>query len=176
MTSTRKPGLLERFIDFATGFLRRSREAKLEKLKALLIAELDSECMDKILELLLCGMSLMFFIDREFRANIRRFKARYAFTSQDKGISASAVFKTSWLFGYPKMIVYTKAVSKSNVAVEFKDGQSLAKLLLSPRPDIFAGILDNNLSLNGNLNYILKFAYMARHLPARLGITVPEFA
>jgi hypothetical protein len=176
MTLIRKPGLLERLIDFVAAARRRRQEAELERLKALLVAELDSDRMDKILELLLFGMSLMFLLDRELRANIRGFNARYTFTSQDGGIGASAVFKTGWLLGYPRMIVHTSAVAGPTAAVAFRDGRCLAELLLSSRADVFSGILDQKLSLRGNLNYILKFAYMARHLPRHLGITVPDFA
>lgn len=170
-----KPGFWERLVDFVFAVKRRRERAELEKLKALLIQELDSPRMDKIVELLLFGMSLLFLVDRQFRANIRGFSARYAFTSQDRGIGASAIFKTGWLFKFPRMLVRTVAVENPQITIEFKDGRSLAEFLLSPRPDLFSAVLDRRLSYSGNLNYILKFVYMARHIPRHLGITLPDF-
>jgi hypothetical protein len=172
----RKPGLFERLVDFFLAGRRQRQKAELEALKTRLVAELDSDTMDKILEVLLTGMSLLFLVDKSFRTNIRGFKARYAFTSDDGGIDASVIFKTGWLLGRPVMIVKDHAIENTNITMKFKDGPALAEFLLSPRPDIFSGILDKKLSWSGNLNYILKFIYMARHLPRHYGIALPQFS
>ncbi len=168
-------GLLERIIDFFQSSKRKEEKKQFEALRALLIAELDDEKMDKLLELLLHGMQLLFFVDRDYRANIRGFEARYAFAGQagNGALGASAIFKTSSFFKFPKMDVDKEAVRDATVTVTFKDGRTLAGFLLSPRPDIFSGILDNKLSFEGNLNYLLKFIYMARHIPKQLGIELP---
>ena len=168
-------GFFERIVDFFQSSRRKEEKKQFEKLRELLIAELDDEKMDKLLELLLHGMRLLFFVDRDFRANIRGFEARYAFAGQNgsSALGASAIFKTGWFFKFPEMIVNTEAVRDATVTVTFKDGRTLAGFLLSPRPDIFSGILDNKLSFEGNLNYLLKFIYMARHIPKQLGIELP---
>jgi hypothetical protein len=153
----RKPGLIERLVDFFLSGRRQRQKEALESLKAKLVAELDSETMDKILEVLLSAMSLLFLVDRSFRTNIR----------------ASVIFKTGWLLRRPVMIVKDHAIENTNITMKFKDGPALAEFLLSPRPDIFSGILDRKLSWSGNLNYILKFIYMARHLPKHYGIALP---
>ena len=169
-------GLLERIVDFFLMFRRRSEQKQLESLRELIIAELDDDKMDKLLELLLVGMKLLFLVDRDYRANIRGFEARYAFAGQsgDGVLGASAIFKTGRLFNFPEMKVNNEAVRDATVTVIFSDGRALAEFLLSPRPDIFSAILDNKLSFEGNLNYLLKFVYMARHIPKQLGIELPR--
>lgn len=172
---TKKVGFFEGIVDTFKSAKRKEEKKQFEALRELILKELDNKEMDKILDLLLRGMSLLFLVDRDYRANIRGFEARYAFAGQDgKGeLGASAIFKTGWLFKFPKMIVDTEAVRDATVTVTFQDGRALAGFLLSPRPDIFSGILDNRLSFDGNLNYLLKFIYMARHVPKELGIELP---
>ena len=38
---------------------------------------------------------------------------------------------------------------------------------MAPDPDVFTFVLENKLSWDGNINYVLKFAYMAKHLKAK---------
>ena len=68
------------------------------------------------------------------------------------------------------MYVEDKAIDDADVSISFKDGRAMAEFLFSDNPDLISGLLDNNISFQGNLNYIFKFAYMARHLPRELGI------
>ena len=168
-------GFMERIVDFFLTFRRKQEKKQFEALKALLIAALDDEKMDKILELLLEGMRLLFLVDGNYRANIRGFEARYAFSGQaaHSALGASAIFKISPVFKFPQMTVNDEAIRNATVTVLFSDGRALAEFLLSPRPDIFSAILDNKLSFEGNLNYLLKFIYMARRIPKELGIELP---
>ena len=36
--------------------------------------------------------------------------------------------------------------------------------IFSPKPDILGSMLRQDVMLNGNLNYLYKFAFMAQHL------------
>jgi hypothetical protein len=44
----------------------------------------------------------------------------------------------------------------------------LMGFLLSPKPDILGSMLRQDISIDGNLNYLYKFAYMAKHLQLKV--------
>jgi hypothetical protein len=142
----------------------------LDFFRDLLVEEMTSEKMDKIIELLLDGMSLAFVFNKNFRRNIKNFRAKFAFKSEDGIIGASAIFEPTWFFKTGKMRVDREAVNDADVTISFEDGRAMAEFLFSDNPDLISALLDNKLSFQGNLNYIFKFAYMARHLPRELGI------
>lgn len=60
--------------------------------------------------------------------------------------------------------------SNLKVTVTFKDGHALCKFLTIRTPDIFKSLLARDLDYEGNLNYLLKFAYMSRHLKTMFGL------
>jgi hypothetical protein len=128
------------------------------------INNIDSDLMDNFLGLLLGILSLVLALDGKYRENIRGFNARYAFRSKDNRIAASAVFENN------KMKVKKYEIPDTNVTVIFKDGKALWEFLMSKNPDVFAFLLDSKLSYEGNINYVMKFAYMAKHLQHRFGL------
>lgn len=140
-------------LDFAD-MLRRELTRFVERLQK----DIENGVSDNVLELLLKIMKLAFWLDDDYRKNIERFHARYAFRSQDGGIAASAIFYNG------KMDVKSQEIQETNATIIFKDGKALWELLLADDPNIFEFILSNDLWFEGNFNYILKFAYMARHL------------
>ncbi len=119
---------------------------------------IESESMDIFLEMLLKIMSIVFFMDKDYRKNIENFKAKYVFKTKDNKIAASVIFKND------KMIVKEEAIKESNVTIIFKDGKALKEFLFTESPDIIASILDNEISYTGNINYLAKFAFMAKNL------------
>ncbi len=119
---------------------------------------LESELAEEFLQLLLNLMSLVFFLHKDFRRNIKDFNGRYLFRSKDNKITVAAIFKNN------RMTVLEKAIDNTNVTVIFKDQRALMKFILSPKPDILGSILKQDVTLDGNLNYLSKFAYMAKHL------------
>jgi hypothetical protein len=129
-----------------------------------LAASLESALMDDLLECLLGTLRLAFRVDESLRKNIAGFDARYVFRSRSRDIAASAVF------GRSKMTVRRSGVSQPDVAVTFKDGKALRDFLFAENPDVFAFVLESKLTYEGNLNYLLKFSYMARHLKLSLGL------
>jgi hypothetical protein len=70
----------------------------------------------------------------------------------------SAVFRDN------KMKVSEKPIDNTNIIVNFKDGKALMNYILSPKPDILGSILRQDVTFDGNLNYLYKFAYMAKRL------------
>ena len=132
-----------------------------------LVKCLQGEVLDEFLEALLEAMRLGFRLAPHYRKNIDGFRGRYVFRSQDGAIAVSVLFENG------EMIVRDEAVADTDVTVTFKDGAALFGLLLSKDPDIFALVLDNKLSYEGNLNYILRFGFMAKRLQHDLRLGAP---
>jgi hypothetical protein len=100
-----------------------------------------------------------------YSANIHGFNAVYGFESNDKTVNAAAVFKGG------KMHVEENMPDKWDLKVAFKDAQAFWDFIFSGGQDILKPILDNNVEVYGNLNYLYKFGFMARDLKDRLGLS-----
>ena len=134
------------------------RYFRFTKAKKRFLDNLGSEFAEEFLQLLLNLMSLMFFLNKDFKRNIKDFNARYLFKSKDSQITIAAIFKNN------KMKVYEKEIDNTNVAVIFKNSKALMNFLLSPKPDILNSILKQEVTFDGNLNYLYKFIFMSRRL------------
>mgnify|MGYP001436876365 FL=1 len=123
------------------------------------LGSMGSQAAEGFLLLLLKLMDLVFMLNIwNFRENIEGFRGRYVFRSKDDSIVASASFKNG------NMKVYDKIIDKPDVTITFRDDKALMNYLLSPKPDILGSILRQDVTVNGNLNYLYKFAYMAKRL------------
>jgi hypothetical protein len=103
-------------------------------------------------------MSLVFFLNKDYGRNIDDFSGRYLFRDRANKITVAAIFKKN------KMKVRKKMIGNTNVTIVFKNQRALMNFLLSPKPDILNSILNQDVSYDGNLNYLSKFAYMAKRL------------
>lgn len=119
---------------------------------------LTSEFAEDFLELLLSLMSAVFLLDPDFRKNIEGFNGRYQFKSRDGCITVAAIFENN------RLKVREQGIKNPNITVYFKDGRALMGYLLTPKPDILGSILRQEVSLDGNFNYLCKFAFMAKRL------------
>jgi hypothetical protein len=119
---------------------------------------LNSEFAEDFLHLLLGLMSVVFKFDPEFRKNITQFNGRYQFKSKDGRITVTALFEKN------RLEVRKGEISNPDITVLFKDGKALMGYLLTPKPDILGAMLRQEVSLDGNLNYLYKFAFMAKRL------------
>ncbi len=119
---------------------------------------LESEFAEEFLELLLDLMKVAFMLDGDFRRNIGDFSARYLFRSATGGITVAVVFENG------RMEVMEEEISRPDISVTFKDAKALMNYLLTPRPDVLGSMLRQEVTLDGNLNYIYKFAFMAKRL------------
>lgn len=126
--------------------------------------ELEGIATDKFIELLLMGLSLAFDLSKSFRKNIRNFEGRYLFRTTDNLVAASAVFKNG------DMDVPDKTIDDWDTRISFKDVAALRDFIFSKDQDILDSILANKVEVDGNLNYVYKFGFMARDLSRRLGI------
>lgn len=124
-----------------------------------IINNIGSKLMDDFLELLLKMMRLASCLNiNGFKKNIEGFNARYVFKTADNKVASSVIFEDN------KMKVKGTEIDNPKVKVIFKDSEALCKFLTSGTPDVFDYVLKNKLSYEGNLNYLMKFAYMAIHL------------
>ncbi|MBI3815744.1 MAG: hypothetical protein HY279_14910 [Nitrospinae bacterium] len=126
--------------------------------------ELCGELTDKFLELLLGGMDLAFTLSSGYRKNIEGFEGRYLFRTVDNLVSASAIFKDG------NMHVHEDSIDNWDVKITFKNASALRAFLFSQNQDILNSLLANEVEVDGNLNYIYKFGFMARDLGRRLGV------
>jgi hypothetical protein len=125
------------------------------------IKNFEDELLDDFLELLLDMMLLAFLINfKHCRKNIEGFRATYNFVSRDGTIAAAAIFANN------KMKMKKEKVPDNDpdlkVTLTFKNGPALRKFLISGTPDVLNSLLAQEIDYSGNLNYLLKFAYLVK--------------
>ena len=137
-----------------------------------LLKQLPGEVTDKFLELLLGGMDLAFLVWPGYSKNIEGFKGRYLFKTReietDRPVVDAAV-----TFENGDMKVDREPEDdpdKWDVRVTFKDAAALRDFMFSRDQDILNSLLANDVEVDGNLNYVYKFGFMARDLGHRLGV------
>ncbi len=118
---------------------------------------------NEFLEVLLRGMEVSFCLLKGYRENIEGFTGTYVFRTDDGRVGRSAVFSDG------NMDVDPKPRAAYEVRVSFKDAPALWRFLLAENQDILDSILANDVDVDGNLNYIYKFGFLARDLQHRLG-------
>ncbi len=125
--------------------------------------QIEGEATEAFMELLLNIMSLTLRLSRGYRSNIKNFEGRYVFQTADGAVEDYVVFQDD------RMKIYDRVQNGWNVRVTFKDAAALRNFLFSRNQDIVDSILANDVTAEGNLNYIYKFGFMARDLLHRLG-------
>ena len=154
-----------------SGIRNISRRRKLRKLGDTfreMLLDMDSELVERFLEMLLQAMNFMLFVDSDYHRNIEGFKGKYLFKSKDGDLTVQAVFKTSWLFQYEYLKVKRRPLKDPDITITFKDSRALMRLLLSPKPDVLGALIANEVVAAGNVNYILKFGFMTTQLQQML--------
>jgi hypothetical protein len=135
------------------------QNAATEKIFQKWLDNMQSESAEEFLGLLLKGMALVFELNLgNFRKNIEGFTGRYLFASKDKGITVSVIFDKG------KMKVYEATIDDADIVITFRNDKALMDYIFSPKPDILGSMLRQDVTLNGNLNYLYKFAFMAQRL------------
>lgn len=133
---------------------------------------LRDEVAGEFLKLLLKLMSLSFCLDRNLRKNIEGFNGLIQFRSKNNEIRVLAEFKNNRL--KPKELKPTEKLEvRPNATVVFKNADALMNFLLprgggDGRRDILRPILENEVALEGNFNYIFRFGFLANHLQLEL--------
>lgn len=126
--------------------------------------EITARVTDDFLKLLLRGMDLSFCLSKGYRRNIKGFRGKYLFRTENDEVVAAATFEGG------NMRVHGNAIEQPDVQVTFEDPEALKSFLLSTDRDIINSVLENKVAVEGNLNYIYKFGFMVADLAKRLGI------
>ena len=134
------------------------RSLRIRSVRKRFLNSIASEVTEEFLELLLRFMGLVLLVNRDFRKNIEGFNGRYLFRSADGGIAVAAIFRNG------RLKVQEKEIDDTDITVTFRNAGALVNYLLSPKPNIIGSLLKQDVVLDGNLNYLYKFAYMANHL------------
>ena len=62
------------------------------------------------------------------------------------------------------MQVNDEKIDDVDVVLTFKNARAFFDLVLSPNSDVVGALLSQDIAVDGNLNYVDKFIYMARRL------------
>jgi len=137
------------------------------KVRGEFLKVIEGEIAETFLEVLLSFMKLRFMVDPSYRRNIEDFKGSYQIKSRDGEITVLVKFDKG------RMHFKETVADDVDITCTFKDGKSLMNFLLSKDRDILRGLLNNEITLTGNLNYIYKFGFMANHLLLELTGNLP---
>ena len=123
------------------------------------------EIAEEFLKLLLKLMSLSFCLDKKLRKNIEGFRGVIQFRSRDNEIRVLAAFKNDKL-DVKELKPADKPRDEPNATVIFKDAEGLMNFLLPKggQRDVLRSILNNEVVLDGNWNYIYRFGFIATHV------------
>ena len=129
-----------------------------------LMEEMNGAATDKFLELLLAGMDFAFFLSGSYRRHIEDFEARYVFRTNEGKVDVTVDFADG------DMRVHEVVKEPWTVCVTFSDPAALRAFLFSKNQDVLQSLLKNEVAVEGNLNYLYKFGFMAKDLMRRLGL------
>ena len=128
---------------------------------------LETETAENIMEGLLYLMKTRFLLDpiiigSDYRQNIHNFDANYQFRSKSGDIKVLVTF-------HDGQMDWEKSLSQDvNATLEFKDGQALVNYLFNyvilQNRDFLQSMINNEIRVSGNLNYLYKFLFMANHM------------
>jgi hypothetical protein len=158
-------GLAKRLEDDATEVFKKFRlhlggpeDEATEFLNCLrtMVKSLENEATEEFLKLLLDLMKLYYQIPRN-KPYIRDFTGSYRFKDKDGKVNVLVKFHDG------KMEISEDPLPEPNVMVTFKDSNALRRFLLACKKDILNVILNNEIQVTGNLNYLYKFGFMANH-------------
>jgi hypothetical protein len=117
-----------------------------------------------LLELLLGAMAASFVASPHYRRHLQGFDALYVLGLED-GAAVTVHFGSRDGHGTPNMIWERGVVgSDHDATITFKDERTLVLFLLAPDGNVLEPILNNDIDLQGNLNYVFKFCFMVRDL------------
>jgi hypothetical protein len=143
------------------------RKLRRGKVRRQFLKRLENNIAEVILILVLNLMNWWFKTDKEFRRNIDGFTGRYQFRNADESFTVAALFTGKGLK------VKKGLIKDEDVSVIFKNDKSLEtlmKFLLTRDPDILKLILNNEVKVEGNMNYMFRFLYIAKQLKAKLPV------
>jgi hypothetical protein len=130
--------------------------------------QVKEEVTEEFLIILLHFLRFCCYLDEYLRRSIKDFKGQIEFRSENKEIRVLAEFKDGYL--NPKELQPDEElIPPANASIVFKNPEAVKNFLLPPggsegRRDVLRALLNNEIRLEGNLNYIYRFGFLATHL------------
>ncbi|MBN2035144.1 MAG: hypothetical protein JW768_00245 [Chitinispirillaceae bacterium] len=140
--------------DGASGAPRKTREALIDRISG----SLSPESMGELLEALLKGLGLFISVHPVLKQDIALLQAGYRITTKDNRLSVFATFIDGTL------TATRKGTIPVNVCLIFQDTRAMLNLFTSPKPDLLNAMLKQQVAFDGNLNYLLKLAYLLKRV------------
>jgi hypothetical protein len=131
-------------------------DAAKQKVGAHFIKILGDEVTEKFLETLLILMKIKFRFDPEYRRNLENFRGALRFRCRGSNIDVLVSFADQ------KMKVSEDPAGPANVIITFRDSRALRKVITTG--NIMGSLLNADVVSDGNINYLYKFGFLARHL------------
>lgn len=142
------------FIKHPIGFIKHF------KAKRNLVKSLEDEATEEFLEILLDMMKGYYLIYPKYTKN---FTGSYWFKDKDGKVSVLVKFHDGKMEISKNPDPDPNPYPETTVMVTFKDSNALRRFLLAVKKDILQVILNNEILVTGNLNYLYKFVFMANH-------------
>lgn len=136
------------------------------------VNQVHEEVTEEFLKILLQFLRISCCLDKYLRRSIKDFNGQIEFRSENKEIRVLAEFKDGYLV--PRELAPNEQlVPPANAGIVFKDPKAVKNFLLPPgglkgRRDVLRALLNNEIRLEGNLNYIYRFGFLATHLQRHL--------
>jgi hypothetical protein len=130
--------------------------------------QVKEEVTEEFLKILLQFLRFSCLLDDYLCRSIKDFKGSIELRSEDKEIRVLAEFKDGYL--NPRELKPNELLEPpANAGVVFKDSKAVKNFLLPPggltgRRDVLRSYLNNEVKLEGNLNYIYRFGFLATHV------------
>jgi hypothetical protein len=113
---------------------------------------------ETVLRYLLEVLGLLYSSNPELRKHVQGYSAKYQFRFTDHEAPVAAEFRSG------RLRVEAAAIAGPDVTVTFTNAQALGNLLMAHKPDLFSAILKQDIAVEGNLTYVYKLAFLAKHL------------
>ena len=140
--------------------------------KIQLVNQVKEEVTEEFLKALLQFFRISCCFDKYLRRSIENFKGQIEFRSENKGIRVVAEFRDGYL--HPRELKPNEQLTPpANASIVFKNPEAVQNFLLPPggsegRKDVLRSYLNNEIRLEGNLNYIYRFGFLATHVQRHL--------
>jgi len=130
------------------------------------------EATEEFLKALIQFLRFSCFLDGYLRRSMKGFDGKIEFRSVDGGIRVLATFEKGRLRGR-ELKPEEELKPPANASVVFKDAVAVKNFLLPKgglkgRRDVLRSLLNNEVRLEGNYNYIYRFGFLATHVQLQL--------
>jgi hypothetical protein len=122
---------------------------------------LEAEAAETFLELLLGAMKLSLLVDPDLSRSVAGFEARYRIATRDGSVCVGASFADG------RLSIEGDPTWTPHAALVFRDTAALMAYFATTNPDLFSSLLNQDVFVEGNLNYVYRLAFLARHVQLR---------